>query len=77
MKIQKANKMTIEEKVLICDHCDEEVEECDSCGKKFKNGQKIFCFEGEGGSHFCSEKCADTFLNGWTHEVVPAETYSI
>jgi len=62
--------------ILKCSYCDELIDECDNCGKKFKVGQEIFCFPYEGGSHFCSGKCADTFLNGWTHEVVQAEVLS-
>jgi len=56
--------MTTEEKVLKCGNwrCSDEVRGCDQCGKAFKVGQKIFCFE-YGHYHFCSEDCMESFLD--------------
>jgi len=58
-------------KVLKCNACDEEIEECDECGKKFKVGQSVICFA-DGEHHFCSEECMKAFLDD---NVIEAETY--
>ncbi len=42
---------------LICELCDEIVEECYECGKLFEDGETIFC-EDEGAVHYC-EDCED------------------
>jgi len=59
------------DKVLKCNACDEEIEECDECGEEFKVSQSIICFA-EGEYHFCSEECMEAFLDDNTIE---AETY--
>jgi len=52
------------EKVLKCNGCDREVEECDGCGNNFEVSQKIICFaDGDETYHFDSEECLDAFLN--------------
>jgi len=47
------------DKVLKCNACDEEIEECDECGEELKVGQSVICFAG-GEYHFALK-------NAWKH----------
>jgi len=47
------------DKVLKCNACDEEIEECDECGEELKVGQSVICFA-EGEHHFALK-------NVWKH----------
>lgn len=36
-----------------CSICDEKIDTCDECGKKFKKGDKIFCNTDDFDKHEC------------------------
>ena len=61
------------EKILVCSYCEDEVESCDWCDKKFRKGKEIICLAG-GTRHFCSKKCLSEFLK---EEAIPAEVLSM
>jgi len=51
----------MKKEVLKCGYCNEEIKQCDECGKEFKAHHNIICL-GAGMRHFCSKKCLDKFL---------------
>lgn len=46
--------MTTNENGFYCDGCENEIEDCDSCGKEFTAGDTIYCFNG-GSEHYCGD----------------------
>ena len=47
---------------IYCDYCEEEVYQCDWCGKYFEEGDEIICAL-DGSCHFCSEECMRKYFN--------------
>jgi len=47
------------EEILVCNECNDKVEECWNCGDGFEKGDTIYCDMESGGSgHYC-EKCSE------------------
>ena len=50
-----------------CEICGEGVDACDMCTYTFKQGDLIYCYEGE---HFCSPECVVEAVGAASSEVV-------
>jgi YHS domain-containing protein len=60
---------------LRCEHCYDEVAECENCGNGFEDSQEIICL-GAGEYHFCSEKCMYSFLRYIEkYKAIPAKVF--
>jgi hypothetical protein len=44
---------------MICEHCGEEIVECEQCGHQFKSGDYVVC--GDDG-HFCDNDCLKEYM---------------
>lgn len=49
-----------------CNICEEEIDCCDECGKKFRKGESVFCNT----DYFDKHECSDCYIPAEEGEVI-------